>query len=187
MSKLRKSFITVFAVLLCAVLCISAGLFMPKTENKVAEANTVSSNKNVDDLIASSNNGIVYFNYENLKKLYGNINASNSNSYKAIVTMLGTQNTYSAADLVSNAGGDEYVVKFAGQQWIPAYLSRTDGTSGDVILTLFLAQSSSQTGSGVQWSGHSTVYSKVSGGIHTYPTAMYSSSRARAYLTGSTI
>ena len=177
MSTLRKKFITVLAVLFCALLILSTVFIIPKTE-KTAEANTAASS--VAELVSSVDANGVHFNYTNLQKLFAKL--SNGTDYGDVVSLLNTKSAYSGADLSTNGGG-EYTVTFDGKQWIPAYLSRTNDTTGDIILTLWLAESSQDTGEGVKWAGQASTNSSLADDS-IYPTGMYSSSYARAFLTG---
>ena len=200
MSKLRSKFITVLTLLFCTLLLLSTALFIPKKE-KAAEANTISSSLNVPDLISGTGANFK-FNGDNLATLYKNLTGSADKAvFSEVEKLVANGNTLTAREIREKASGGnltdppkgEFTVNFAGKEWIPTYLSRADGSdgsanTGDVILTLWLAESATDTGSNIQWTGHTSMYSTIPTNLasrpNTYVTGSYSSSYARAYITG---
>ena len=171
MSKLRKKIIAVLAVLFCALLVLSAAFIIPKTE-KPAKAAATTTLKN--DIVNETTHLV---NDSGLKELFTAL--SGSATYSAVENLFNSQNEYTAEALTTQNGGTEYYVKFGGKKWIPAYLSKS---GGDIILTLWLADSSEQ----VKWSQHSTLSDTYDTSKYKYPSSMYSTSYIRAYLNGGT-
>ena len=172
MSKLRKSFITVLAVLLCATLSVSAAFLIPKTEKAVAK--TVSSAHNVEELTLidyKTRSDHFTFYGTNMQKLYKNLTGNGDAKFSDVQAL--AVSTLTASQISTNAGG-EFVVKLGEKDWIPTYLSTAK--NGDVILTLWLAESS-QTYQWNEWARNNTEYE--------YPSNLYSTSKIRSYLTGS--
>ena len=140
MSKLRKHFITVLAVLFCVLLALSAVHIIPKTEKRVAQAASLNSAisdkfKVLEDDIWTSdavNGG--EFNLDNLKKLYAMLTGKNTATFND-VEKLGVKNAEDFRKL-STSDGKNLSIKFHGYHWTAAGLNRT--RSGEVILTLWL-------------------------------------------------
>ena len=141
MSKLRKKFITVLAVLLCAITTLSVALIIPENERKVAEAasNTLNSaianNFNVleDDIWISDPINGGKFSYENLQKLYAALTGNSEATFNT-VSALGVKNSAYFRGLKAN-DGKNLSVKFHDYHWTVAGLDRT--RKGEVILTLW--------------------------------------------------
>ena len=178
MSKLRRKFITVLAVLFCALLALSTALFIPKTEKR-AQAAAVTTLQN--DIVYTDTH---FINGNGLKDLFTAL--TGSNTYSAVENLFtSTKTAYTAAELTTKKGS-EYNVLFGGKKWIPAYLSRTNGTTGDIILTLWLAESFGEA----QWAARTGSSTNSASGTYKqsysgkYPAAMYSTSYIRAYING---
>ena len=203
MSTLRKKFITVLAVLICALLVLSTALIIPK--NQTAEAGT-STNQVADLVVLNSSNspqldgaGNLQFNYTNLKTLFGkltkNISGTETKTYTAVeklfTTVTTANNAFNAAQIAGEAVTpdgipsapttttkktyiDEFTVKFGNIEWEPLYLS-TD-KKGNVILTLWQAANTADVVSWNTWSGDPTT--------NTLPCTMYSVSQTRSRLMG---
>ena len=140
MSKLRKKLITVLAVLICALLTLTAAItFLPKSK-PAAAADTLNSAisdkfKVLEDDIWTSdavNGG--EFDFDNLKKLYAMLTGKNTATFND-VEKLGVKNSAYFRGL-STSDGKNLSIKFHGYHWTAVGLDRT--RSGDVILTLWL-------------------------------------------------
>ena len=175
MSKLRRKFITVLAVLICALLALSTALIIPKNE-KSAEAKPVTDPANVlNDLVVNYTSGYG-IDRDNLNALYNRLNNNTADTtYSTIASKAA-----STVNATTIAGSSEFSVRFGGYEWAPVYLSKTNGNAGDVILTLWLSDIlPAMTNTGVSYAAF------VNGGNGSYPSPMYSTSLARSYLVGS--
>ena len=193
MSKLRRKFITVLAVLFCALLCISAVLFIP---NKSASAGTRASNSSAFREIDS---GDLYtgnatqksFNSTVLKKLYSALTGVDNATYKDVEDMVYPYGTNSnptniTASKIYQNNGNKYVsVWFAGERWDATYMTtvRTDKASvdssgnnikGDIVLDLWL--SSDRATDLASFADRTTLSS--SGNVNQ-PDGMYGNSKIR--------
>ena len=181
MSKLRKKFITVLAVLFCALLTISTALFIPKSKSAEAASSNV-----VGEIYDTDTNR---FNVSTLQDLYNAI-------------LDGTDKTLDNVATAANAGetalSDKGIqVEFGGMQWIAVYLSKASHShtgatknitvgntkeekemagyadNGDIVLTLWLANSAGNKQYNT-WVSPSTTKS------YTYPSNMYGTSYMRS-------
>ena len=124
MSKLRRKFITVLAVLFCALLCLSTALLIPKHKNAGA-----SSLSNVLELGDNGN-----FSAKALRTLYGYI-YSGSTTYGQLSDKLGAAKgtvlrKYSQMSTKTT-------VKLGGYEWNVVAASKNQ--NGEVIATLWLS------------------------------------------------
>ena len=189
MSALRKKLIGILAVLFCTLLVLSAALVIPKNDKTASAFPSANSTKNVASLASVSDDGTIVFNSENLKKLYKNLSGSGT-TFEDVEKLFSTNSgsKYHASDLVANAGGSEYIVNFGGEQWIPTFLSKSNGNdgttnTGDIILTLWLADIDGM----VQYSTWSNNFSGQNPPYNTTTARLpgvYGTSYVRAYLTG---
>ena len=170
MSNIRRKFIAVLAVLFCALLVLSAAFLIPKTEKpaKAAAAPTLS-----NDIVDRNTH---FINGNGLKELFTAL--SGSATYSAVESLFTSKTAYTATEL-TNKKGSEYNVLFGGEKWIPAYLSRTNGTTGDIILTLWLAQNS------IVYNDTWNDWKSSTVSESTLTSNMYSTSKIRAHLIGS--
>ena len=187
MSKLRKQFIGILAVLFCALLALSATLIIPK--NKAAEAATATT---VGEIYDTDNNPAKSrFNYDNLQKLYAAITGNPNATFDNVKTLVSTTdqngipNAVTAATIYSNNGNNNVSVTFGGKRWYATYLTRardgvsavdTDGDgTGDVVLDLWQMSDDIST----------TLYQYSLNGSNTWtaqvPGNMYSTSYVRAF------
>ena len=168
MSKLRIKLASVLAVLLCAMLTLSAVLFIQK--NKSVEA--------YSSLPQSPTIGEVYddgkqrFDYTNMQALYKALTGnSNIKSLSEVESALNVSASGISTSGNTTIASKEITVKFGGMTWCAVYLSKaahthtgvvenaTVGTTqtekdtagyaddGDIVLTLWLAY----TGETAQW------------------------------------
>ena len=172
MSKLRRKFITVLAVLFCTLLCISTALMIPKNE-KVAEAYAAPQSPTISEIYSDKYNR---FNHQALQKLYDAILNDTDKTLDEVATAADT-NT-----VLSNKG---IQVQFGGLTWTAVYLSKATesfagtgapakgkATNGDVVLTLWLAfPDISKPAKWNLWYADST---------STYPCNMYGTSYMRS-------
>ena len=174
MSKLRRNFLAVLAVLFCALLTVSTALIIPKT-GKVAEAASGTAIEIYNDNYAAKNKNP--FSAQKLRELYiiltGNPNAS-FNDVKTLV-----QNGDRTSDYIRGKnGGSNLSVMFGGLKWDAVYLTKarntldSDGDNvGDVVLDLWL--SSDAIFSTGNWAN------SADGATDGYPSNMYSISVMR--------
>ena len=191
----KRIFVTfLVTVLFCAIFAFT-GIFT--TNKQTAEAKTDSATVNLD-----GSGGTI--SQDGLKQLYAKI-ASGATSYSDLSTKLGSS--------VKTAKEIATTVTLGGYKWNVVYASKTSyastetshvksatygggsnaiGGSGDVVATLWLADTTSATAgidtqSGYYWDagGYSYYTSsvKTSGGLK-YPTNMYSGSYIRSLLNG---
>ena len=140
MSKLRKHFITVLAVLFCALLALSTALIIPK--NKIANANSaMSSALEIYDTATGR------FKADALQTLYSNINGVTTyeNLSNSFADTQGTVlKTYMAMPVKTT-------VKLGGYDWNVVAVSRSQlnegQVKGDLVATLWLSTGSSLTSS----------------------------------------
>ena len=179
LSKLRNKFITVFAVLFCALLIAGTALMIPK--NKSAEAYSGPQTATIGELYDANSSS--KFNTDNLRSLY---NALSSGADRLLEVDKKLKITESGRPVANQS----ILVQFGGKVWIAAYLSKattthsteggaslsvTAGTKGiaekgDIILTLWLA-----------YSNKLNIWNKsFSYDIGTYPCNMYGTSYMRA-------
>ena len=128
MSKLRKHFITVLAVLFCALLALSTALIIPKNE-KAVEATSVGTVLEIYDSNARK------FSAKGLRTLYGNIYSSATN-YNQLSEKLGNAKgtvlrTYSQITPTT--------IKLGEYEWNVVAASKNQ--KGEVIATLWLSKS----------------------------------------------
>ena len=172
MSKLRRKFITVLAVLFCTLLCISTALIIPKNE-KVAEAYASPQSPTISEIYSDKYNR---FNHQALQKLYDAILSGTDKTLDEVATAANTNTVLS---------NKEIQVQFGGMVWTAVYLSKATesfagtgapakgkATNGDVVLTLWLAfPDISKPAKWNLWYGDST---------RTYPCNMYGTSYMRS-------
>ena len=177
MSKLRRKFITVLAVLFCALLALSTALMIPK--NKTADAYVNSPTTDVNELYNSSTGG---FSAKNLTTLYGEL-VSNATKIGDIKDALDNNAEITVAN-------KDIIVEFGGMKWLAVYLSKatranagTDGPdkgradNGNIVLTLWLANSVGNE----QFSTWTNLANTES---YTYPGNMYGTSYMRSVVLG---
>ena len=147
MSKLRKHFITVLAVLFCALLCISAALMIP---NKSANAERITT-ADYWTIIGSSSNDLYKttnpqrpIDESLLKELYRALTGADTlDGVKTALNSSGNTDINNKKYLTSNdfrtqQGGTKNVsVWLGGKKWDATYLTVSD--SGDVVLDLWLS------------------------------------------------
>ena len=194
MSKLRRKFIAVLAVLFCALLALSTALMIPK--NKTAGAYTYVPTTNVPELIIDNGTGTT-FNYDNLKTLYGKL-VSGATTYDDVKSALNSSmNTMGAIHQGNFADPNNVIVEFGGLKWVAVYLSKattahasvggaaapgTPGAAndGDAVLTLWLANPT-ETSNFNSYQSSGTANGNYGG---TYPSNMYGTSYMRAVVLG---
>ena len=184
MSKLRRKFITVLAVLFCALLTISTALMIPKTKTAEAYGSTIT--ETVDELTLNDN-GNITFKAENLQDLYDQL-SSGAETLDDVKSNL-LPNSVNEVALANRT--EEIQVKFGGKVWTAVYLSKAttanatvggaapQGTAGaadngDVVLTLWLANPT-------QYSYFNKYGANNNG---SYPANMYGSSYMRSVVLG---
>ena len=178
--NIKNKLIAVLAVLFCALLAFGAALMIPKNE-KSASA-TAASTTLTKDIVDRATHAV---NRSGLKDLFAAL-TGNGNTYSDVEKLFESQSAYTAAGLITKYG-KEYNVLFDGKKWIPAYLSRTGGTTGDIILTLWLADSMTVSDKPTEsyeraiWAMHSVASTNYS---VPYPSSMYSTSYIRAFING---
>lgn len=148
MSKLRKKFITVLAMLVCTLLILSTALFIPKSETAKAypASNINSSAVVVPELVAqqyldgTDTQKTHAFNCSSLKILYQKLTGSTGPATLKDVSdqILNKQNevtggylpdgllpALNAQNLRNLNGGNDIIVEFGGYLWSAMYLTRT--------------------------------------------------------------
>ena len=166
MSKLRKKFITVLAVLFCALLALSVSLIIPKsrTANAVRQTGT----DHWTEIGEIYNNGYAStgrkaFDAVNLRKLYMAITGDKHATYKTLESALAQNSTdtltdvngthYIASNTIrANNGNKNVSLTFGGIKWDVTYV--TVDMDGNIIVDLW--QSSDNISSTLsQWATHS--------------------------------
>ena len=187
MSKLRKKFITVLAVLFCALLAISTALFIPKNKSAGAYASSPTT-ADVGELYIGGTNK---FSAANLRKLYNALyeGAKNLDDVEDNLTI--------TTDGNNSIARKDIIIEFGGMKWTAMYLSRATeerknvggapassalgaATKDDVVLTLWLVNPESTAANRAQWQ-----YWTKSGDIpgnetNKYPANMYGTSYIRS-------
>ena len=179
MSKLRRKFITVLAVLFCALLCISAALIIPKSKSAYAIRQTGSNYWTLvsggADLYVGDTNPTYPIDRNVLHDLY--VALTGDTNYVALKERLASKSTktITSADFRNQQGGIKNVsVYFGGVRWDATYL--TFDRDGDVILDLW--QSGEDPYS--MWSTYNIGYAATcSADTSGSPTNMYSTSYIR--------
>ena len=179
MSKLRKQFITVLAVLFCALLCISAALIIPKSKSAYANRQTGSSywtviGSSTDDLYKGDTNPNYPIDRNLLRSLYMALTGDN-NFVSLTKTLANNNNKITSADFrnLSSNNGKNVSVYFGGVKWDATYL--TFDKNGNVILDLWQSADDPLT------INYSSVFSykEEDNPNDAYPSNMYSSSYIR--------
>ena len=172
MSKLRRKFIILLSVLLCAMLCLSAALIIPK--NKTAEAASGTTLEIYNDNYASNNKNP--FSAQKLRELYIKITNNPNANFSSIKNLVAGGDVTSKT--IRDNNGSNLSVMFGGLKWDVVYLTKAldtldsdnDGV-GDVILDLWLSSDTTLTTS--KWANSSD------GTTDGYPSNMYSTSYIR--------
>ena len=193
MSKLRRKFIAVLAVLFCALLALSTALFIPT--NKTAGASSTDNGLNVGNLINSGTGTNISINRSNLTTLYARLTGNSNATFSTVKGLVSGGATLNGQEIRAKASGKtatvsdtvgEFTVNVGGMDWIPTYLSKN--SDNEVILTLWLAQSSlvySLTGTTSGKLHEWGAFSSVAVSDTTLACSMYSTSKIRSYLVGS--
>ena len=164
MSKLRRKFMTVLAVLFFALLALSAVSFIPKT--KTASAATRSGSWTEIGEIYTGNGG---FDAKNMQKLYATLTGNKDATYEDVANLVRSGDKTSQ-EIRNKNNGNNVSVTFGGIQWDATYL--TKDTEGNIILDLW--QSATVTLGTSKWSNSA---SNTPG--DAYPSSMYSTSLIR--------
>ncbi len=164
MVKLIKKLKFALILVLFAIFSLSALVLVIDKSGQSANANT---NGNKIELGANENG----FNTEGLKQLFNAISGKDKTDYSTLKNGLN----------IKNAQQINSYVTLGGYNWNVVYASVADG--GDVIATLWLAESSFKA----NWSyGWCSDYSGVGVSSNVkYPCNYYSTSYIRSFLTGS--
>ena len=194
MSKLRKKFITVLAVLFCALLAISTALFVPKskTANAARGSDWTEIGGANNDLWIGGDNP---FNGNLLTKLYEALTNTTGATLDTVTTNL--VNTYvtssninsdglvtSANIRTASTGNKNISIWFGGFKWDVVSMTKTrtqytggssNANGGNVILTLWMSAETDQLLTNIPYSMHAVEESFAL----TYPSNMYSSSYVR--------
>ena len=174
MSKLRKKFITVLAVLLCAMLALSTAiLFIPK---KTATAARSGSWTVIDEIYSDSEKR---FNYDKLQELYKAIAGSGA-TYDDVANLVQDGNAVTSNNIRGKNSGNNVSVKFGGIKWDIVYL--TEDKSNNVILDLWVSSDDS-TIENSAYAMHEKDYCGDTGVTNlnnvSYPSNMYATSIIR--------
>ena len=178
MSNIRKKIIAVLAVLFCALLCVSAALFIPKTP-KTADAAV---NSNAVTLVTKNTSSGKFFDTTSLDTLFAKLTGNSNATYQTLDNMFTTgSEQYSGLDLFINAGNSVYDVVLDDKHWNPVYLSKE---GDDIVLTLWLADVPDDLKTkGLMYAAFFSGASKPTG-KYKYTSEMYSASILREYLVG---
>ena len=185
MSKLRKQFITVLAVLFCALLILSTALMIPKSKTANARRDT----DNWTTIGTSATDGIdksgnFPFDKDKLSALYTAL--TGKNNYTALKSYLAGKDggKMTSADFRTQQGGTKNVsVWLGGIKWDVVYMTtvRTDDTyntaesiKSDIIVTLWQSADDELSKATVQWSDTKNTSTSVAA-----PSNMYSASLIR--------
>ena len=177
MSKLRRNFVAVLAVLFCALLCVSTALFIPNNQKSVDAA----INSNAVTLVTKDTSSGKIFDTASLNTLFGKLTGNSSATYQTLDNMFTTgSEQYSGLDLYIKANKSFYDVVLDNKHWNPVYLSKE---GDDIILTLWLADIPNDlVDKGYLWSAFFSGTGKIA--KDEYSSEMYSASVLREYLVG---
>ncbi len=169
-SKYKKIAMSALTAIICIAVLL-AGIFIIRPTSQTAEAAT-----SINEIYNSENKTFVKSELEALYTALGSSNGYddvklNADNKKASAVPKGGGSTLTGDNTVANRN---ITVTFGGKQWYAVYLSESD--SNDVVLTLWAKTVSTET---TKWNLHTNVNVN-------YPSGMYSSSKIRSFLTGST-
>ena len=198
MSTLRRKFITVLTVLLCAMLCLGTVFLIPNKSATAARGDNweiIGTKENELYLgKAHGSDGDKYFNGDLLDELYKEIigtNTTYSATYEGVAQYVNSKGSagLTSADIRSNHTDSHNIsVWFGGFKWDVVYMTtvRTDvsqktdaNIKGDIVLDLWLSSDEVDENKLVKFSTRSTT-GNVTNAIK-YPDSMYATSYIRVH------